>query len=267
MAAVIVVLVLNACKTAAKTTPTPTQESLDVISTEAAQTAFIQLTQLALTLPATATDTDTPVMTPTATYALPTGTQAPPVVTSCGNSTFVKDVTIPDNTQMVVGQVFKKTWRVTNSGTCTWTTSFKLAFSSGDAMGGTSVSMASPVAVGQTVDLSVTLTVPNKTGTLTGWWVLLDDTGQRFGTALSVVINVSTESPTPTGTLTTTPRGTLTITPWTPTKTPSNTKTPKPGTSTRTPTITKTPIPTETPTPTEASVATDTETESPTPTS
>ena len=233
LATIILVLLLNACGSAAKSTPTPTQESLDAISTAAAQTAFFQLTQLALTVVPTATNTETPVLTPTdtpVTTALSTRTLPPATSASCGDLTFVKDVTIPDGTAMVKGQEFTKTWRVTNSGTCTWSTSFKLAFLSGEQMGGKTASLADAVAVGDKVDLSVSLTVPDKTGKLTGWWVLLDDKGQRFGVALSVVINVGTETLTPTETLT----ATETLTP-TVTKTPKPTKTPTPITPSKTP--------------------------------
>jgi hypothetical protein len=241
-----IVFVLVACSsTKAKTTPTPTQESLEAISTQAALTAFVQLTQLALTMPPTVANTNTPVMTPTATPALPTQTLRPPVVVSCANSKFGTDVTIPDGTPMTVGQVFTKTWRVTNSGSCTWTTSFKLAFSNGDVMGGQTAFLANPVPVGQPVDLSVKLTVPNKSGTLTGWWVILDDAGHRVGDALSVVINVGVLSPTPSGTLTISPTRTLT---------------PPSGSSTPTPTDTNTSVPSDTPIPSE------TPTETPTPT-
>jgi hypothetical protein len=189
----LLILFLDACASIAKATPTPTQESLESISTSAAKTAFFQLTQLALTQPPTPTDTNTPEMTPTASPsllpALPSETPALPKVASCANATYVSDVSIPDGMEMVAGKVFTKIWGVTNSGHCPWTTSFRLAFSGGDAMGGTWEYLEN-VAVGKTVNIPIQLTVPNKTGTLTGWWVLLDDMGKPFGPPLSVVITV-----------------------------------------------------------------------------
>jgi hypothetical protein len=254
--AVMAVFILSACGSAAKS-PTPTQESLESISTAAAQTAFVQLTQLALTMPATATFTNTPTLTMTPTAGTPTATRTkvPPVVTTCAAFTFDKDVTIPDGTAMTAGQVFTKTWRVKNTGTCPWTTSFKLAFSSGEVMGGSSVALASAVAVGDSVDLSVQLTAPNKTGKLTGIWVLLDDTGQHFGPTLTVVISVGgTVSPSPTGSLTTTATPTRTSTPH---PGATSTNTPRPTNTsvapTYTPTITLTPVP-----PTNTTVPSDT---------
>lgn len=152
---------------------------------------------------------------------------------------------------MVVNQEFTKTWRVQNTGSCAWTTSFKLAFSYGEAMGGQSVGLTDTVQVGHQVDLSVKLKVPNKTGKLTGVWVLLDGSGEHFGALLTVVINVSSLSPTPTGNLTETPSLTLTSAPGT--------------TATATPTVTEPHVATATPSPTETlAVPTETPTEVPT---
>jgi hypothetical protein len=231
--------VLSACGSAVgKPTPTSTPLSVEAISTAAAQTVIAQFTQQALTTQPTAVFTDILVVTATSTLPQPTITLAHPTAANCANSIYISDVTIPDGTQLPVNQEFTKTWRVQNTGTCAWTTSFKLAFSYGEAMGGQTVSLTNSIATGQQVDISVNLTVPNKTGKLTGVWVLLDNKGQHFGDLLTVVINVGALSPTPTGSLTATPTQTLT---------------PSVG-STSTPTSTKTPVPTNTPTSEEPTV-------------
>jgi hypothetical protein len=192
MAALIVILLLNACNSAASTTPTASQKSLDMFATDAAQTAFFQFTQQAQTQLANPTDTNTPEITPTATPslppAIPSETPVLPKVASCANATFVSE-TIPDGTHMMKDEVFTKRWSVTNSGKCAWTPYFRLVFSWGEAMGGKPLSLPN-VTVGQTVGLSVVLTAPNKTGTQTGWWVLVDNNGKKFGVPLSVVIIV-----------------------------------------------------------------------------
>jgi hypothetical protein len=195
--------VLGACGSkASDATPTSTPVSVEAISTAAVQTAFAQLTQEAPTITPTPAFTDTPNVTATPTLKA-TATKPAPTAASCSNMKFVSDVTIPDGTQMPVGQTFTKTWRVQNTGTCTWTTSYKLIFSFGEAMGGQTLSLTSAVATGQSVDLSIAMKVPNKSGKLTGVWALADDKGQFFGPTLTVVINVGTVSPTPTGGTTT----------------------------------------------------------------
>ena len=249
--------ILSACGSAAgKTTPTATPLSVEAISTAAAQTVIAQLTQQAPTITPTPAFTNTPEVTATATPLKAIATKAIATAANCANSIYVSDVTIPDGTQLPVGQEFTKTWRVQNTGTCQWTTSFKLVFSSGEVMSGQTVSLADPVPTGQKVDISVTLKVPNKSGKLTGYWGLVDDKGQHFGTLLTVVINVGTVSPTPTGSATVTPTtgvtstSTSTLTPTgAATETPTGTATETPtGTATETPTIAATETPTETPT-------------------
>ena len=45
------------------------------------------------------------------------------------------DVTIPDDTVIPAGQSFVKTWKLVNTGTCTWTTAYSATFFYGDRMG------------------------------------------------------------------------------------------------------------------------------------
>jgi hypothetical protein len=237
-----VTIALAACgPSAGKATPTPTM-SIGAIFTAAAGTIIAQLTEQAPSVTPTPIPSDTPAAT--ATYALPLATATRPVPTaaSCASLLFIDDITIPDGTQMPVGQEFTKTWRIQNNGTCPWTTSFKLVFSYGELMGGQTTPLPSTFQVGEKADVSVNLKVPDKTGKLTGVWTMVDDKGQHFGTLLTVVINVGPLTPTPTGSVTLTPTRTLT---------------PNPSTSS-TPTLTETPIPTESPSPTETPTETPT---------
>jgi hypothetical protein len=197
MVVIIAVLVLSACGSATSTTPTSTPVDIPALFTEAAQTVIAQITQQAPTLTPTPLYTNTPIP-PTATVVTPT-----PTVQQCEASAFVEDV----------NQHFTKTWRVQNSGSCTWITTFYLGFAYGELMGGQlKVPLTSAVATGQTVDLSVSLTAPNKTGKLTGVWSLFDDKGNTVGKPLTVVINIGVPSSTPTGNLTVTPGLTATTT-------------------------------------------------------
>jgi hypothetical protein len=228
MIVVLGALVLSACgSSTGNATPTSTL-SIEEISTSVAQTVIAQITEQAPTITLTPVFTDTPIFTATVATPRPTNTSLRATSTGCANMTFISDVTIPDGTQLPVGQEFTKTWKVQNSGTCQWTTSFKLIFSYGEAMSGQAVAMPAAVATGQQIDLSVNLKVPNKTGKLTGVWTLVDDKSQPFGPLLTVVINVGTVSPTPTGSVTATS---------TPTFTPGNTQAPS-DTPSETPSVT-----------------------------
>lgn len=102
---------------------------------------------------------------------------------NCTNSmAFVTDLSIPDDTVIAPGADFEKGWRLRNSGTCPWTTGYSLVFAGGDQMGAsTAVSLTSPVAPGQEVTLSVTLTAPETVGTYRSDWLLANSSGQLFG--------------------------------------------------------------------------------------
>jgi hypothetical protein len=94
----------------------------------------------------------------------------------------VDDVTIPDNTEILPGQEFIKTWRLQNAGTCTWSDRYALIFVSGDQMNGNSpLPLTGSTAPGSTLDVSVTLKAPGTTGTYQGNWKLRDPSGVLFG--------------------------------------------------------------------------------------
>lgn len=112
-------------------------------------------------------------------------TAAPPTATSipCDKVSFVKDVTVPDDTKMKPGSTFTKTWRLQNAGSCPWTSGYKIVFDHGDAMGGLKdVQLTTgSVAPGQTIDVSVNLTAPANVGTYQGFWKLRNPSGAIFG--------------------------------------------------------------------------------------
>jgi hypothetical protein len=158
--------------------PTSTPDTFATIQAMVTQTVAAQ-TQYAPTqtpLPPTAIPTSTPI--PATNTPLPTAT----AVTYCDWVSFVKDVTVPDGTAFEPGDIFTKTWRLKNRGTCTWTPDYMLVYTSGSQMGGTTaVRLPSYVAPGQTVDVSVTLTAPNTAGKFVGYWMLRNPSGTLFG--------------------------------------------------------------------------------------
>ncbi len=193
-----VFLVLSACGSAPET-PTPTPVDVNAVSTQAVQTFVVQMTQDAPTITPTPSPTATPAVTNTPATPFATAALAVPTAASCANYQFISE-TVPDGTEMTVNQTFTKTWKIKNTGTCDWTTNFKLAYSYGEAMGGQTVPLTSTVKPGDQVNLSVDLKAPNKTGEFKGFWALLDDKGQPVGSVLYVDVNVVSASTTPTAT-------------------------------------------------------------------
>lgn len=130
------------------------------------------------------TETATPTATATSTTVPPTATQLPPTPTPvpCYAAQFIKDVTFSDGTEIAAGNTFTKTWRLKNNGACVWTKDFDLVFVSGSAMDGPAV-VDFPAAVnpGESIDLSVQLVAPKKSGTYRGYWQLRTTNGTLFG--------------------------------------------------------------------------------------
>lgn len=139
-------------------------------------------TYLDIRLPA---DVPTPAPTPT---AIP-GPTATPV--GCFDSMeFVRDVKVPDGSEMSPDQNFDKVWRVRNTGTCTWDRDYKLVFVQGDRMDGGSDEVSTTVGPGDTYDLIIDQKAPRSSGKYTGIWQMVSANGTPFGERLWVKIRV-----------------------------------------------------------------------------
>lgn len=189
----IAMLLLAAC-TYAPLPNTPLNSSATNTQPAATATAYIPVTgstQLPTsTANAEATAGATSTLYPTATSTLPptqtpipSFTPAPAQASArCNQASFVADVTISDGSVLDPGTAFTKTWRLQNTGYCTWTTGYDLVFVSGSQMSGDTV-MALPgnVGAGDTVDLSISLAAPSSEGYYEGDWMLRDPNGNLFG--------------------------------------------------------------------------------------
>lgn len=127
-----------------------------------------------------------PTVTGTPPTSTPTRTPGPVTVTvppsSCDKAQFIADVTVPDGTTFAPGATFTKTWRLKNVGSCAWTTSYQLAFFSGEQMGAPSSAVfPKNVEVGQTVDISINMTAPSAAGSYRGNWMFKNASGALFG--------------------------------------------------------------------------------------
>lgn len=197
-------IVLSACGgQAAQATETPTA---------------VPATTAPPALPATNTPTEVvvPVTGETPT-PLPTPTEiVPDNPADCVNkATFVSDVTIPDNSTVIPGSAFIKTWRVQNAGTCIWWSGYTLTHYSEEAM---SAPASVPLPVtnpGQTADISVNLVAPSVAGTYQGNFVIKNPAGLIMqvdnDSRLWLIINVSS-TPTDTPTVAASGDGTGTAT-------------------------------------------------------
>jgi hypothetical protein len=95
---------------------------------------------------------------------------------------FVRDVTIPDGTDMDPGEEFTKTWRLQNSGSCTWTDDFAIVFYDGDQLSeDDTINLDERVAPGENADISVDMVAPFAPGEYRSEWRLADESGVEFG--------------------------------------------------------------------------------------
>lgn len=98
------------------------------------------------------------------------------------SAAFVSDLTIPDDSVVMANTAFTKTWRIKNTGTCTWDRSYLVAYISGTAMsqqpGYWIIPNGQTVAPNQTVDVSVGMTAPVDNGSYASYWGLKKVNGQ-----------------------------------------------------------------------------------------
>ncbi|HTP00551.1 MAG TPA: NBR1-Ig-like domain-containing protein [Anaerolineales bacterium] len=141
------------------------------------------------TSPVTVFASATPLPSPTP--ILPTAilATATPIVCVDG-SQYVKDLSVPDGSAMQPGQQFNKTWRLRNTGTCPWDSSYRLAFVAGNAMGGQPAQIQGIVNPGANYDVTVGMTAPTTPGDSQGWWQMVNGRNVAFGPRIWVDIYV-----------------------------------------------------------------------------
>lgn len=156
---------------------------------------------------------------------LPPPTPQPPVITPAPTPTcfdgmaFVDDLNLDDNNmttppKLSPGQSFIKGWRIRNTGTCTWDSSYKLEYVYGNSpasrMGGQPTPIQGQVPPGAEYDMYVNLVSPLTPGIYQGFWQMTNQNGVPFGQRIWVGIEVPAAA-TPTPAPTQTPSSTLTF--------------------------------------------------------
>jgi uncharacterized protein YkwD len=133
-------------------------------------TSTLPPTKPGLTLPTQIPPTASPTLNPS----------DPTPTPSCRDSAvFVEDVTIPDNTRLEAGEKFTKTWKLQNTGSCTWT-DYTIAFVSGDQMDAPDSVPVPETEVSEPVEISIDLVAPSENGAYTGNFELLNADGESI---------------------------------------------------------------------------------------
>ncbi len=188
------ILILAACAPATPIEPTP---DVAAVRTSAAYTVVAEITLTAAAFTATPlppTQTSIPTIeTPlaTATSQLtndPTQAALGTPAALCDDYSFdinTLDVTIPDGAPITQGQEFIKTWKIKNTGICTWDEGYQAIFSysnpPNEDMNGEPIPLGALVEPGQEVDVSVNFIAPTTPGTYTNYWQMVNSKGIPFG--------------------------------------------------------------------------------------
>ena len=96
--------------------------------------------------------------------------------------TFDRDISVLDDTPMQPGDEFVKTWRVVNTGSCAWDSTYSIRFVDGEQMDGPDqIPLDRIVQVGEYFDISVPMTAPDELGVYRGDWLLHTPGGTPMG--------------------------------------------------------------------------------------
>lgn len=153
--------------------------------------------------------TSTPEASPTPAST----TTIDPSTTPCTYRTaFIADVTIPDDTTILPGASFSKTWRIRNNGSCPLPEGTNWSYANGERMNGPISQPLAPLAAGETADITIQLIAPQNPGTHTGYWQVVLPNGVTLATRYYVRIIVPSPTTAPTATPTTAPTPVPTVT-------------------------------------------------------
>ncbi len=185
---ILLALLFAAC--APKATPMPTPD-ISAISTAAAKTVIAEISATAaaaasltpLASPTSEPSTEAPTVTVTMTVGVLT---TPGIIGTplglCADAVFVSDVTVPDGSVMTPGQEFLKTWKVRNTGDCTWGAGYTIVYGGyNDKMSGVPAALSTTVIPNQEVDVSVQFKAPTKAGEYLSAWRMANPSGYAFG--------------------------------------------------------------------------------------
>lgn len=198
--AILLILLTAACAPQPTAAPTP---DIGAIQTAAAQTVIAEISATAAAAAAltplaspTVEPTQTTATTPVVAATFTVGALTTPVIIGtplglCNDAVWVADVSVPDGSVMTPGQDFLKTWKVRNTGDCSWSAGYSIIYGGyNDKMSGAPAAINVPVTPGQEVEVSVQFKAPAKVGEYLSAWRMADPRGYAFGQFFFVKIIV-----------------------------------------------------------------------------
>lgn len=106
------------------------------------------------------------------------------------SSSFLEDLTIPDGTVVSAGETLDKRWSVKNTGTCDWTSGYRLVRLDAGELGGRAELALYPARAGEDAVWQVELVAPNESGEYLASWQARSPGGELFGDQVFVLVEV-----------------------------------------------------------------------------
>ena len=103
---------------------------------------------------------------------------------------FVEDLTIPDNTATTFGLTIDKQWLVENSGTCHWSSEYRLQNIGGASLGAPPEIALYPARAGTQATIQILFTAPFAEGVYESAWQATAADGTLFGDPIYIRIVV-----------------------------------------------------------------------------
>ena len=97
---------------------------------------------------------------------------------------------VPDGTEMIAGQDFVKTWKIKNTGTCTWGSGYSVIFAFGEKMSGVAEPLTTAVVPNEEIEVSVRFKAPQDVGQYASTWRMANASNDPFGKQFYVLIVV-----------------------------------------------------------------------------
>ena len=107
---------------------------------------------------------------------------------------FLNDVSIPDRTVLLPNMNATKTWRIKNTGTCTWDSAYTFNYVKGSLQGQPGWSIQKLVGPGESYEISVDFVTPAGNGEYTSYWQMRSPEGMNFGQTIWMDYQVSASS-------------------------------------------------------------------------
>jgi len=135
-------------------------------------------------------------LTPGITPSHTTG-QPKPGLDCDNNLRFIGDVTIPDGTQVMVGEHLDKRWKVENNGTCNWDKDYRLKLVAGLSLSASSEQALYPARAKTEATIRLAFIAPDTPGVYRSAWQAYSPQGEAFGDPFFIEIVVGQASTSP----------------------------------------------------------------------